>query len=146
MPKPKELKMKLIQKTVLLLLITSSWIGAPSLSHAAQSENQSVERWVQEHGENAQSYESFVLTIHGENIVGGHGQSMISGKTLETKIETCEKTEATTCQLQRSDGKHGSLKVISRDATTMKATVAYLTPGQTQTWMPPILVFKKNTK
>ncbi len=138
--------MKFRQNTALLLLVTSSWIVGSSLSIAAAPENENGERWVQEHSENALTYESFVLTVQGGAVVGGHGQSMIAGKALDTHIEACDKIEQTTCQLKRSDGKHGSLKIISRDATTMKATVAYLTPGQTQTWMPPILLFKKTTK
>ena len=101
------------------------------------------ETWVQDHRENEKNYETFIFSLRGDTIVGGHGQSLNAGGAMNTMIEGCNANGDITCKLSRSDGKTGSLHIISRDATTMRATVAYLAPGQTQTWMPPITIFKK---
>ena len=101
------------------------------------------ETWVQDHRENEKNYEIFVLSLNGNTIVSGYGQSFNAAGAMNTKIEACNGDGDITCKLTRSDGKTGSLKIISRDATTMRAAVAYLAPGQTQTWMPPITIFKK---
>jgi hypothetical protein len=103
----------------------------------------STETWVQEHSEVEKNYEIFIFSKQGNTIIGGQGESVSADTTLKTKIENCNSNNESSCQLSRSDGKSGLLKIISRDATTMRATVTYLAPGQTQTWMPIILIFKK---
>ena len=132
-------KMKTMGMRIFLLACAFGYLQA----HADNGKIESTETWVQEHSENEKNYEIFVFSKRGNLILGGQGQSFSATGVLETKIEKCSLNGENACRLSRSDGKSGSLNVISQDATTMRATLAYLAPGQTQTWMPVILVFKR---
>jgi hypothetical protein len=130
---------------LITLLLCVFFVGCSKSNPTALTSDQ-TETWIQEHNEGDAVYEQFVFSVRDGAIVGGHGQSFDDSGHYTSQIVENSITispDVVTCALIRSDGKSGSLRIISRDATTMRATVVYLAPGQVQNFLPILRTLKK---
>lgn len=138
--------MRPIQSILLATFLVCVSLASCSKSNPAALTSEQTETWLQDHNEGDAVYEQFVFTLRDGVIVSGNGQSYdgsghYTSHIVENSITTS--TDVVTCALTRSDGKSGSLRILSRDATTMRATVVYLAPGQVQNFLPVLRSFKK---